>query len=123
MVKRVSVLAAVLAVILMITACGSSKSIVGTWKSEDGEEVLIFEKDGTCSIPFTYDAGWLESCDRYTIDKEGTLVLSSSKGNIDSERFPKQDSEAEVEENGGYCLSGDKLVILDFRTTRVYTRN
>lgn len=27
-----------------------------------------------------------------------------------------------VEENGGYYLSGNKLIILDFRTLRSYTR-
>lgn len=109
--------------LVTLTACGSSSSnIVGTWNSDDGEETLIFDEDGTCSVPFTYDGGWWESCDRYSIDNEGRLVLSSSKGNIDSERYEKQDSKEAVEENGGYYLSGDTLVLLDFRTLRSYTR-
>ena len=111
------------AMILSLTACGGSgNSIVGTWSSDDGEEVLIFEEDGTCSVPFTYNGAWWESCDRYIIDDEGRLVLSSSKGNIDSESYTKQDSEEAVLEYGGYYLSGDTLVILDSRTIRSYTK-
>ena len=64
----------------------------------------------------------MESCDRYSIAKDGTLFLSSSKGNIDSERYVKQDSEEAAREDGGYYLSKDKLVIMDFRTVRSYTR-
>lgn len=121
--SRFLVLALALLMILSLTACGkSSNSIVGTWNSDNGEEVLIFDKDGTCSVPFTYDGGWLESCDRYVIDDDGMLVLSSSKGNIDSERYMKQDSKEAVEENGGYYLSDDTLILLDFRTLRSYTR-
>lgn len=120
---RFLVLALTLTMILSLVACGKSRtSIVGTWSSDDGEEVLIFNKDGTCSVPFTYDGGQWESCDRYSVDDDGTLVLSSSKGNIDSKRFRKQDSAEDVEENGGYYLSGNKLIILDFRTLRSYTR-
>lgn len=122
--SRFLVLALTITMILSLAACGeSSNSIVGTWNSEDGEEVLIFYEDGTCSVPFTYDGGWWESCDRYVIDDEGKLVLSSSKGNIDSERYTKQDSKEAVEEDGGYYLSGDTLVLRDFRTIRSYTRN
>lgn len=122
--SRFLVLALTFAMILSLAACGeSSNSIVGTWNSEDGEEVLIFYEDGTCSVPFTYNGSWLESCDRYVIDDEGRLVLSSSKGNIGSERYTKQDSKEAVEEDGGYYLSGDTLVFLDFRTIRSYTRN
>ncbi len=120
---RFFVLVSVFILILSLVSCGTSDgSIVGTWNSEDGEEVLIFDKDGTCSVPFTYDGGWWESCDRYSIDRDGTLILSSSKGNIDSERYSKRDSAEAVEEDGGYYLSGDTLVLLDFRTVRSYTR-
>ena len=109
--------------ILSLVACGKSRtSIVGTWSSDDGEEVLIFNKDGTCSVPFTYDGGWWESCARYSVDDDVTVVLSSSMGNFDIKRFRIQDSADDVEENGGYYLSGNKLIILDFRTLRSYTR-
>lgn len=117
------IISAFFATMFLMTACGKSgDSIVGTWNSANGDEVLIFEADGSCSVPFTYDGGWWESCDRYSIGSDGTLVLSSSKGNIDSERFARQSSVQEVEENGGYYLSGDSLVLLDFRTLRSYTR-
>lgn len=116
------IISTVFVILFSMTACGKNYSIVGTWNSADGDEVLIFESDGSCSVPFTYDGGWWESCDRYSIGADGTLVLSSSKGNIDSERFTKQTSVQEVEENGGYYLSGDTLVLLDFRTLRSYTR-
>ena len=121
--KKITSLLLAFMLMFSLSACGGSEnSIVGTWSSDDGEEVLIFEKDGTCSVPFTYDGGWLESCDHYTIGDDGMLVLSSSKGNIDSERYTKQDSPEAVEENGGYYLSGDTLVLLDFRTVRSYTK-
>ncbi|MGM9614952.1 MAG: hypothetical protein ACI3W7_05460 [Oscillospiraceae bacterium] len=108
---------------MLLAACGKgSRAIVGTWVSDDGDEVLIFEKDGTCSVPFTYDGGWWESCDRYSIDSEGTIVLSSSQGNIDPRRYTKQKSKDAVEENGGYYLSGDTFILKDFRTIRSYSR-
>ncbi|MDD5953331.1 MAG: hypothetical protein PUC32_06780 [Oscillospiraceae bacterium] len=106
---------------VLLTGCGGG-ALAGTWSSTDGSEVLVFENDGTCSVPFTYDAGWLESCDRYSIESDGTLVLSSSKGNIDAERYKKQDSEEAVQNDGGYYLSGNTLVLRDFRTVRTYTR-
>lgn len=121
--RSIFMIALAFAMVLSLAACGGNhNSIVGTWNSDDGEEVLIFEKDGTCSVPFTYDGGWWESCDRYVIDDDGMLVLSSSKGNIDSESYTKRDSREAVEEDGGYYLSGDTLVLLDFRTIRSYTR-
>lgn len=116
------IISTVVLTMLLMASCGKNADIVGTWNSADGDEVLIFESDGSCSVPFTYDGGWWESCDRYSIGADGTLVLSSSKGNIDSEHFTKQTSVQEVEENGGYYLSGDTLVLLDFRTLRSYTR-
>lgn len=110
-------------VCMVLSGCGKGNSIVGTWERDDGEEVLIFENDGSCSVPFTYDGGWLESCDRYSIDDEGTLTLSSSRGNIDSERYTKQDSEDDVYENGGYYLHKNTLVISDYRSIYTYTQN
>lgn len=97
---------------LVLAACSGGSSIVGTWTSEDGREVLIFEDDGTCSVPFTYNAGWLEDCDRYAVKDDGTLILSSSKGNISSRKYEKAESAEEAEEDSSlYFLSGDKLVI------------
>ena len=72
---------------LALAGCGSSESIVGTWANAEGDEVLQFESNGTCSVPFIYSAGWMESCDRYVMRDDGTLVLSSSQGNWVVTRF------------------------------------
>ena len=121
--KCMLVLPIVFIMIILLTACGGKGgSIVGTWNSEDGEEVLIFDKDGICSVPFTYDAAWLESRDNYSMDDKGTLVLSGSKGNIGPESYARQASKESVEKNGGYYLSGDTLILLDHWTFRSYTR-
>ena len=112
-----------LMLVSMLTACGGSQdSIVGTWLREDGDEILTFDEDGSCSVPFTYDGGWWESCDTYTVDDDGTLYLVSSKGNIDSERFLLKESVEEVEEDGGYYISGDTLVIKHSKKAYTYTR-
>lgn len=107
--------AAIAGLLLCFTlgACGgSSGSIVGTWSSSDGKEVLIFEDDKTCSVPFTYSASWWESCDRYTLQDDGTLVLSSSQGNISSKTYKKTTDKSEAEGSGSYYyLSGGDLVI------------
>lgn len=104
---------------LFATGCGSTaSSLVGTWSSENGE-ILVFEDDSTCSIPFTYSNAWWESCDRYTIKDDDTLVLSSSQGNISSRKYSKTDNKAEAEENSScYYLSSSELVINE----TVYTR-
>jgi len=119
--ERLIALVLLFTFLVVLTGCGgNSKAIIGTWNKDDGSEVLIFDEDGTCSVPFTYDGGWWESCDRYSIDSEGTLCLSSSKGNIDSRTYHKQKSEADVEENGGYYLSGNTLIIYTARDTVSY---
>lgn len=118
--KKVCALVLAIVLLIALTACGGGSSIVGTWVSNDGGDVLIFERNGTCSVPFTYDAGWWESCDRYFVDGKGTLVLSSSKGNIDAKRYRRAKDPNDVRQNGGYCISGKTLVIFDYRTLRVY---
>ena len=97
----------------MLAACGSAASTLeGTWANERGSEVLIFESDGTCSVSFTYDGAWLESCDRYIIQDDGTLVLSCSKGNIRSKSFEHTDNRDEaLDSTAYYYLNGDELVI------------
>lgn len=108
--------------ILLLTGCSSDNSIIGTWVNENGEEVLIFEENGSCSVPFTYNNSWWESCDRYSVADDGTLVLSSSQGNISAERYTLTDGEEEVVENSGYYyLSEDTLIF--HRSSKVYTYN
>lgn len=97
---------------LALAGCGSSESIVGTWANAEGDEVLQFESNGTCSVPFTYSAGWMESCDRYVMRDDGTLVLSSSQGNIGSREYEQTASPEEAEESSAYYyLSGNDLII------------
>jgi len=120
--KSIILLSTLIVMLSSLVACGKSGSITGTWNREDGEEVLIFEKDGTCSVPFTYSNAWWESCDRYIMDDEETLILSSSQGNISSKEFKKRNSEEEVSENGGYYLSGDTLVIYVEHKATTYKR-
>lgn len=105
---------------MCLTACGGKNAIVGTWVSEeDSEDVLIFDEDGTCVVPFTYNSSWWESADHYIITKEnGTLVLSSKNGHAD-DSFEKADSEeAALKKGNRYYLSGDTLII----KKRVYER-
>lgn len=97
---------------LTLTACGGGSSITGTWTSESGSEILSFENDKTCSVPFTYSAGWMESCDRYTVKDDGTLVLSSSQGNVGPKSYKKVSSKQEALGNSSnYYLVGNELVI------------
>lgn len=118
----IGIVVIIAAVIGIVAGTGSNNSIIGTWVSEDGEEVLIFEENGSCSVPFTYNSSWWESCDRYSIADDGTLVLSSSQGNISAERYTLTDSRAEVTENSGYYyLSADTLIFHD--GSNIYTYN
>ena len=98
----------------------SNTSLVGTWSSESGSEVLVFDEDGTCSVPFTYDGAWLESCDRYTIRRDdSSLVLSSSRGNIRSRTYERAKSKEEALENEeSYYVKGKVLII----KSRTYER-
>lgn len=98
---------------LTIAGCGSkAASIVGTWSDENGSEILIFDEDGTCSVPFTYDGAWWESCDNYVVKDDGSLVLSSSKGNIRSRKYEKTGSRDDALAHSSlYYLSADELVI------------
>lgn len=105
-------LMAIMLVTLVILGCGGkSDSVVGTW-SDDSGEVLVFEEGGTCSVPFTYNSGWLESCDNYVVKDDGTLILSSSKGNIRPRTYERTDSKDEaLSTKGHYYLTSDELVI------------
>src|SRR5699024_10333918 len=75
-----------------MTACGKDNQIIGSWVAEDSNDILQFNDDGSCSAPFTYNAGWIESADSYIIKDDGTLVFSSSGGHA-NDSFVKVDSE------------------------------
>lgn len=93
----------------ILAACGSKDSIVGTWVS-DGGDIVIFEEDGTCTAPFTYNASWWESATNYAITDD-VLYLSSKEGHA-NEDYEKADSEEEaLEKSNTYYVDGDTLII------------
>ncbi len=102
-----------LATVFSLTACGSDNPkdlLVGTWVSED-DEIVDFQDDGSCTAPFTYNASWWESAERYTVKDDGTLVLSSPEGHAD-DSFDMAESEEEAEDDSStYFVSQDILII------------
>ena len=102
-------------------ACGGSNKpenmLIGNWLS-NYNDIAIFEEDGRCTAPFTYNASWGESADHYTVKEDGTLVLSSSEGHAGGS-YEKVDTEEEALDDGSmYYLDKDKLIIEE----DVYTR-
>lgn len=98
----------------LLTACGGSKKpgdlLLGTWLSEYND-MVVFEEDGTCVAPFSYNASWWDSANRYTVKEDGTLVLSSETGHADG-TYEKVDTEEEaLEDEYTYFVSEDTLVI------------
>ena len=95
-----------------VSSIFSSPAITGSWANTSGSEVLMFNEDGSCSVPFTYDGAWLEDCDRYVIQDDGTLVLSSSRGNIRSRKYTLvKDKDLAYEKSNTYYLSKKLLII------------
>ena len=106
---------------LLLMACGGSNKpenmLIGNWLS-NYNDIAIFEEDGRCTAPFTYNASWGESADHYTVKEDGTLVLSSSEGHAGGS-YEKVDTEEEALDDGSmYYLDKDKLIIEE----DVYTR-
>ncbi len=111
--KHMSLLCALL-LIFLLTACGGSSEpgdlLIGTWLSES-DEMVVFEEDGSCSAPFTYNASWMESAERYTVKEDGTLVLSSKTGHAD-DSYEKVDTEDEaLDDYSTYFVSEDTLIL------------
>ena len=110
--KRVIIMCSILAV-FSLTACGSdepSDLLIGTWVSDD-DEIVEFMDDGSCTAPFTYNASWWESAERYTVKDDGTLVLSSKEGHADDSFDPAESEEEALDDSGTYFVSEDKLII------------
>lgn len=96
----------------ILTACGKENSIVGTWITENNKDIIRFDENGTCSVPFTYNASWMESADHYNLTEEGkTLVLSSQNGHADDSYEKASNKEEALEEKNTYYLSEDTLII------------
>lgn len=106
-------IAAVLLLALLLTACGGNsteKALVGTWVS-DGNEIVVFEEDGSCTAPFTYNGSWMESANRYTLKDDETLVLSSREGHAGGSYKRVETEDEALEDRYTYYLSGDVLII------------
>ncbi len=116
--KTVTLLCLLLLMTANLTACGKDDQIVGSWVAEEGNDILQFNDNGSCSAPFTYNASWIESADSYIIKDDGTLVFSSSGGHA-NDSFEKTDSEEVALDDGStYYISGDTLIIDEERYTR-----
>lgn len=97
---------------LLLSACGGGNSIVGTWVTEGDDDMLVFEEDGSCSAPFTYNSGWIESADHYAITEEDeTLVFSSEGGHANDSYKKAKDEEEALDKSKTYYLSGNTLII------------
>lgn len=110
--KRIIIACSILAV-FSLTACGSEKPsdlLIGTWVSDD-DEIVEFMDDGSCTAPFTYNASWWESAERYTLKDDGTLVLSSKEGHADDSFDLAESEEEALDDSGAYFVSEDKLII------------
>lgn len=118
-IKHMVMVCSIFAVVLL-TACGGNKPqnlLIGRWVSDENE-IVEFREDGTCTAPFTYDAAWLESAERYTVKEDGTLVLSSTGGNVDAS-FRREESEDDVlEYSASYFVSKDTFVIKGVKYTK-----
>lgn len=117
-VKNVMIYCLLIFAVAGLTACSKSNAIVGTWVSENNDDILKFDDNGSCSAPFTYNAAWIESADSYTVKEDGTLVFSSDGGHA-NDSFKKVDSEEEaLDDKNSYYISGDILIIEKDKYTR-----
>lgn len=123
-IKRVVLLVAavvvVLLVIKLVSGTTGGKSIVGQWRSETNEN-LVFNKDGSCDAPFTYNAAWLEAADHYKMSDDGTLEMFGSRGDftITFKKAETEEDALEAYEVPAYYLSGNTLIIGRETYTRV----
>lgn len=104
----------VLLMMFLITACGKNsapnKLLIGRWASEYSD-IVVFNKDGSCRTPFTYNSSWGETATQYALKKDDTLTLSSETGHADR-HYDKADSKKEaIEDSDLYFISEDTLII------------
>lgn len=111
-IKRIIMMCSVFTV-LLLTACGSNKPkdlLIGRWVSNDNE-IVEFQDDGSCTAPFTYNASWWESAERYTVKDNGTLVLSSKEGHADDSFYLAESEDDALDDSSTYYVSKDILII------------
>ena len=85
-IKKISVYAVLLFIVVVISACGKSNSIIGTWN---------FYKDGNLStdIYYTFDKGttgsytYAGNTRKFTYEDRGTKVLIKYDGDTNSSEY------------------------------------
>lgn len=110
--KKMLMMCLILA-LFSLTACGSDKPkdlLIGAWVSDD-DEIVEFMEDGSCTAPFTYNASWIESAERYVVKDDGTLVLTSKEGHADDSFEPAESEEEALDDSGTYFVSENTLII------------
>lgn len=90
---------------------GGDSRIVGTWVSEDHDDMVVFNADGSCSAPFTFNASWIESADHYLVEEDGTLIFSSNKGHANASYKKTESKDEALEEHNMYYISRETLII------------
>ena len=76
-----------------------------------GTDVVLFRKDGSCSTSFSHRPEWWDSADRYKVERDGTLHLTSGEGDLD-ESLRLTYSRREALENGKTFFVSKKTLIL-----------
>lgn len=132
--RRVKLCCLMLICVIILTACGGSEQlalyvaalsaadgdgqitggdsqIVGTWVSEEHDDKVVFNADGSCSAPFTFNASWIESADHYLVEEDGTLIFSSDKGHANTSYKKTENKNEALEKYSMYYISGDILII------------
>lgn len=107
--------------VIILSSCSrndTSDLLVGTWIS-DNSDMVVFEEDGTCSAPFTYNASWVESADHYALTEDGTLIFSSEGGHANDSYEKANDEEQARDKSNTYYMSSDTLII----EGKTYTRS
>ena len=111
---KIMAMISVLVLTLLLMACGGSNKpenmLIGNWLS-NYNDIAIFEEDGRCTAPFTYNASWGESADHYIFKEDGTLVFSSSEGDAGG-TYDKADTAEEARYNRSkYYLEKDLFIV------------
>ena len=79
---KIMAMISVLVLTILLMACGGSNKpenmLIGNWLS-NYNDIAIFEEDGRCTAPFTYNASWGESADHYIFKEDGRWCLAAVK--------------------------------------------
>ena len=103
--KRLLLFISILFIVVFMSACGNSNSIVGTWEYEnDSNTYYKFEKGGNGSYTYSGDTK------NFVYEDRGTKVIITYEGNSSSSEFD-------------YSISDGTLTIKDsFGNNVIYKR-